>query len=73
MLLQLQFYLPLARGWEIMKCLLCMGVCVCVHVCICHIFTQTFISHSFMDISSLDVQRMFMAVKKMSVKKFVLI
>ena len=34
-----------------------------MHVCFCHIFTSIVISHSFMKISSPDLQRMFMAVK----------
>ena len=38
-------------------------MCVCVHVCVCHIFTSTFISHSFVKISSPSLQKMLMAMK----------
>ena len=38
-------------------------------VCVCHIFTSTFISHSFMKMSSPNLLRIFTAVK-MCLKKF---
>ena len=40
-----------------------MRVCVCMNVCVCHIFKSSFISYSLMNISSPNLQRMFMAVK----------
>ena len=36
---------------------------VCVHVCVCHIFTLIPFSHSFLKIFLSDLQSMFMAVK----------
>ena len=44
-----------------------------MHVCVCHIFKSSFVSHSVMKISSPNLQRMFMAVKNMSGKITVLI
>ena len=38
-------------------------VCACMHVFVCHILKSSFISHSFMKISSPNLQTMFMAVK----------
>ena len=60
MLLELYFYLLHAegQGWDIMKDL----PCVCMHVCICHIFSKTYFS-LIINISSPYLQRMFMAVK----------
>ena len=43
-------------------------MCVCMRVCVCHIFKSSFIFHSVMKISSPNLQRMFMAVKTCSVK-----
>ena len=66
MLLQLHFDLPLAKGpsfgdYET------PSVHVCVRVYICHSFASTFISHSFMKISSSNLQRLLMA-ENISVK-----
>ena len=59
------FYLPPAaeggRGWEIIKCLL--YVRASVRPSICHVFTYTLISHSFINISPPNLQGMLMAMK----------
>ena len=41
----------------------CRGVCI--HVCICHIFKSSFISHSVMKIFSPNLESMLIAVKIM--------
>ena len=41
----------------------CMCVHACIHVSVRHVFTQTLISHSFIQISSPNLQELFMAMK----------
>ena len=51
-----------AKGWSWEYCEMpSMSACTCVHLS--HCFTSSFISHSFMKMSSPNLQRMLMAGK----------